>query len=214
MNGLFPDGTAEQAGTWVAALVTLIVLAAGFGERRLFGVAQHLLAGLLTGLLVVLAVREVLVPRLIEPVVAEPTRLDLWLAMVLVAILVAAPFVPPRIAALPVGILVAGTAALALAGAVTGTLIPQIAAGVISLDGSPAGALGGAIALILAALVLVAFLHGGAPRTRIGGQIAVTGRWLLVAGLGGFLGFLAMSRLALLVDRLAFLMGDWLGLVR
>jgi len=213
VSGLFPAGTAEQAGTWVAALVTLIVLAAAFGERRLFGVAQHLLAGLLTGLLVVLAIREVLLPRLIEPVVADPTRLDLWLAMVLVAILVAAPLVPPRIAALPVGILVAGTAALALAGAVTGTLIPQIAAGVISLDGTPAGALGGAIALVLAALVLVAFLHG-APRTRIGAQIAVTGRWLLLAGLGGFLGFLAMSRLALLVDRLTFLVGDWLGLVR
>ena len=35
---------------------------------------------------------------------------------------------------------------------------------------------------------------------------------LLVAGIGGFVGFLVVSRLALLVDRLTFLLSDWLGI--
>jgi len=40
------------------------------------------------------------------------------------------------------------------------------------------------------------------------------GMVLLVGGIGGWLGFLLVSRLALLVDRLQFLLGDWLGIAR
>ena len=42
---------------------------------------------------------------------------------------------------------------------------------------------------------------------------AGAGRWLLIGGIGGWLGFLILSRLILLVDRIGFLLGDWLGLV-
>ena len=35
----------------------------------------------------------------------------------------------------------------------------------------------------------------------------------MLAGIGGWLGFLLFSRLVLLVDRVGFLVGDWLGLV-
>ena len=38
-------------------------------------------------------------------------------------------------------------------------------------------------------------------------------RWLMLAGIGGWLGYLLLSRLVLLIDRLAFLLGDWLGLL-
>ena len=41
---------------------------------------------------------------------------------------------------------------------------------------------------------------------------AGAGRWLLIGGIGGWLGFLIVSRLILLVDRVGFLLGDWLGL--
>ena len=37
---------------------------------------------------------------------------------------------------------------------------------------------------------------------------------LLIAGIGGWLGYLLFSRLLLLVDRIGFLLGDWLGLAR
>jgi hypothetical protein len=42
----------------------------------------------------------------------------------------------------------------------------------------------------------------------------ISGRWLLIGGLGAWLGFLVVSRLTLLVDRMAFLLVDWLGLGR
>jgi hypothetical protein len=71
----------------------------------------------------------------------------------------------------------------------------------------------GAIGATVTALVLLGFLHGS-PRTRLLVGAAGTGRWLLLGGIGGWLGFLLVSRLSLLVDRIGFLLGDWLGIVR
>jgi hypothetical protein len=206
------SGAPAVAATWVAAAVTLTVLAYLAGERRLFRMAQHLLAGLATGYLVVLAVREVLLPRLIEPLATQPAaNLLLWPAAVLVVVMAAARWLPRRVVAIPVAVLVAGTAAFALGGAVAGTVLPQMAGTLVTGDGGVLDLSIGVGALVMTALVVLAFLHG-VPRGRLLGGANGVGRWLLVAGIGGFVGFLVVSRLALLVDRLTFLLSDWLGI--
>jgi hypothetical protein len=213
MSGFFDEGLAGVAATWVAALVTIGVWAYLVGERRFFGLAQHLLAGLATGYLTVLAVREVLIPRLFEPLVADPAgEVLLWPALLLVLAMAGARLLPRPFVAVPAAILVAGIAAFALGGAVTGTLLPQMA-GTLLAPGPAVSLVNGLIGLAITALVLLAFLHG-VPRGRLLAGAAGTGRWLLLGGIGGWLGFLLVSRLALLVDRLQFLLGDWLGIVR
>ncbi|HEX2844605.1 MAG TPA: hypothetical protein VHP64_05095, partial [Candidatus Limnocylindria bacterium] len=72
MNGFFGTETADLVATWVAAIVTLVVLGGLLGERRVFGWSQHLLAGLATGFLALLAITEVIAPRLLEPLLADP----------------------------------------------------------------------------------------------------------------------------------------------
>ena len=214
MTGLFDEGLAGVVATWVAALLTIGVWAYLVGERRFFRLAQHLLAGLASGYLTVLALREVLIPRLIEPLSADPGgQLLLWPALALVVAMAGARWLPRPVVAVPVAILVGGVAAFALGGAVVGTLLPQMA-GALLLPGPAGILLNGLIGLVITALVLWGFLHG-IPRGRlITGAAAGTGRWLLLGGIGGWLGFLLVSRLALLVDRLQFLMGDWLGIAR
>jgi hypothetical protein len=200
--------------TLVAAVVTLVVLGGLLGERRLFGWSQHLFAGLVTGYLVLLAITEVIVPRVLVPLADAPAeRLDLWLAVGLTAVTAAAPWLPRRIAAIPMSIAIGALAAFALGGAVVGTILPQLAATVVRPDADPAAVLASAGAAAVTALVLVGFLHGS-PRGGLVGGAASVGRWLMLAGIGGWLGYLLFSRLVLLVDRVGFLVGDWLGLGR
>jgi hypothetical protein len=214
MSGFFPDNLAGTVATWSAALVTIGVWAYLVGERRFFRLAQHLLAGLATGYLVLLAVREVLVPRLLQPLISDPAaNALLWPALALTIAMAAARWLPRPVVAIPVAVLVAGTAAFALGGAVVGTLLPQMAGAVLAPGLAPGAVLNGIIGLIITVLVLLAFLHG-APRRRVLVGAAGAGRWLLLAGIGGWLGFLLVSRLTLLVDRVGFLLGDWLGVVR
>jgi hypothetical protein len=213
VTGLFAADAAGVAGTWVAALVTIAVFGRLLGERRIFALAQYLLAGLATGYLVVLAVREVLVPRLIDPLLSDAgARPVLWLAAPLVVAMAGAGYLPRRAAGVPIAILIGGIAAFGLGGALVGTVLPQLAAGIVG-PGRIANVVNGLIALLISALVLVSFLHGG-PRRRLTVGAAAAGRWLVIGGLGGWLGYLLVSRLALLVDRIGFLAFDWFGIGR
>jgi hypothetical protein len=214
VSGFFADGLAGTVATWSAALATICVWAYLVGERRFFRLAQHLLAGLATGYLVLLAVREVLVPRLLQPVVSDPGANALLLpALALTVAMAGARWLPRPVVAIPVAVLVGGTAAFALGGAVAGTLLPQVAGAVLAPGLAPGAVLNGISGLLITVLVLLAFLHG-APRRRVLVGAAGAGRWLLLAGIGGWLGFLLVSRLTLLVDRVGFLLGDWLGIIR
>lgn len=214
MNEFFGSTTADVVATWVAAIATLVVLGALLGERRLFSWSQHLLAGLATGFLGLIAISDVIAPRLIQPLVADPMgRPELWLGVALAAVTAAAPWLPRPVAAVPASIAIGALAAFALGGAVIGTLLPQLDASIVRHGATPAATVGGAVAAVITGLVLVSFLHG-MPRGRLLASAAGTGRWLLLGGLGGWLGFLLLSRLILLVDRIGFLLGDWLGLGR
>ncbi|HEX9609203.1 MAG TPA: hypothetical protein VGA26_00310 [Candidatus Limnocylindria bacterium] len=212
MTGLFDGLAADAAATWVAALVTIVVLGGLIGERRAFGWSQHLLAGLATGFLGLLAIREVILPRLVDPLLADPgNRVDLWIGLGLLGLAAGAPWLPRSITAVPLSIALGSLAAFALGGAIVGTLLPQLAT---TITGPAGGLVGTAVAIASAGvsgLVLVSFLHGG-PRGRLLAAASGAGRWLLIAGLGGWLGYLLLSRLVLLMDRIGFLLGDWLGI--
>jgi hypothetical protein len=199
---------------WVAAVATIVVLGGLVGERRVFGWSQHLLAGLATGFLALLAITEVIVPRIVSPVLADPTgRPELWLGLLLVAAAAAVPFLPRVVAGVPLSITIGTLAAFGLGGAVVGTLLPQLAATVVGRGPSVTETVVGVAAAGVSGLVLIGFVHG-TPRGRLLTLAASSGRWLMLAGLGGWLGYLLFSRLVLLVDRVGFLVGDWLGLAR
>jgi hypothetical protein len=214
MNGFAGTDLAGTVATWVAAIATIAVWSYLTGSRRLFVLMQHLLAGLATGYLVLLAIRDVLVPRLVVPLIERPAdRVLLIPALVLVGMLIGASWLPRRVMAPVAGILVGGIAAFALGGAVVGTVLPQIAAALPTTSAASPDLVGEVISLAITSLVLLAFLHG-APRGRLTARAATMGRWLLVGGIGAWLGFLVVSRLSLLVDRVAFLLGDWLTVLR
>jgi hypothetical protein len=212
--GLVDPGNAGAVALWVAALATLVTWSILVGARRPFAWSQRLLAGMATGYLALLAIREVIVPGLVEPLVQAPAEHPaLWIALVLGIALVGSRWLPPAISSLPIAVLLGATAAFALGGAIVGTVIPQLA-GVAFEPSATGGALAsGAIATIVAVLVLLAFVHGQ-PRSRAVAGMAAAGRWIMLGGLGVWLGYLIVARLALLADRVAFLVVDWLGVGR
>lgn len=214
MNGLLGTDLGGIAATWLAAAATVAVWSYLVGAQTVFRLTQFLLAGLATGYLALLAIDDILVPRLISPLLDDPSgHLVLIPAAALVVIMVAAAWLPGRMTAPVTGILVGGIAALALGGAVIGTLLPQIASAILPPGTARTSILEAAAAIGITVLVVLSFTHGSATG-RLSKRATLVGRWLLVGGIGGWLGFLLMSRLALLVDRLDFLLGDWLGLLR
>src|SRR3972149_3329975 len=128
----------ETAGTIASALLTLMVLSYLFGDNFLFRIAVHLFVGVAAGYAGALALRTVLYPRLVLPVLNDGFSavtvifVVSWILVVLLAF--KAWPATASMGSLPMALLVGVGAALVVGGAITGTLVPLALATMDSLD--------------------------------------------------------------------------------
>lgn len=221
--------TVQLVGTWVAALLTLAVLSYVLGDNLLFRLAQYLLIGTAAGYAAAMAWNSVLQPRL-ALLLLDPGRYWYYGLFFLFGLGLLARGVRSIavLSNLPLAVLFGTGAALALGGAISGSLVPQIRATVVSV--APASYGGGflgwahAIDALLAALctltVLSAF-HFTARREGVAdalthGIMAVlggVGRKVLMVAFGALLAGAFLAFFTILRSRLDFLVHDWLRLV-
>ncbi len=225
--GLSPD-TARIAGIWVAALLTCAVLSYILGENPVFRAAEYILVGTAAGYAASMAWNAVLLPRL-RLLLADPATYwyyGLFFALGLLLLCRGIKSVSV-LGEVPLGVLFGVGAALALGGALAGSLIPQMRAGIVSVSpasygGGQAGLRQALDALLLTAGTIAVFSAFHFTRAE-GGRLGIvwswllrivgsTGRGLIMVTFGAVLAGAMFSFLALLQSRLLFLLNDWLKL--
>jgi hypothetical protein len=225
------------AGTWVAVILTLVVFSYLLGDNVLYRLAEHIFVGVAVGYAVVIAFHSVIVPKLVLPTVdalqaQDSGRLTLLAITWLLGVLLftkafrRAGFLS-WLGSFSLATLLGVGAALALSGALLGTLKPQIdAASDLSLYAgtqpySPALAwFSGVLVLIGTTGVLLHFYFGG----RQGGRLSELwrrlaqmwgrlGRWFILVTFAALLATTFMGRLSLLVGRIQFLIDSIRGFI-
>jgi len=217
-------------GPWLAFVLTLMVFSYLLGDNPLFRIAEHLLVGLALGFAWIVAWHSVFLPRVVarigsrDPVEVGYTLVPLALGALL---LLKGRGSGSKWSSLPLAYLFGVGAAVALGGAIFGTLIPQISATMHSLNPSdylaewawPWYGVLDAFFIVMGTvctLLYFTFIAGGRSRLgRLRGGLvrigAGVGRWFLMFVFGALFGGLVMSRISLLVERITFLL-DVLGL--
>jgi hypothetical protein len=224
-----PAGSAHVAGTWLAALLTVAVLSYILGENGIYRLAGHLFIGVAAGYAGGLAWHAVLWPRA-QLLLSDPAGhwvYGLFFALGL-ALLLRGIGPVSALADIPLAVMFGVGSAVALMGAVGGTLVPQIRAAVVSL--APAsygsGAAGwaraiDALLLLVATLAVLASFHFARPSAEAANPGATVmvgmgklGRKVLMMALGALFAAALLSFFAALQGRLAFLINDWGALLR
>jgi hypothetical protein len=138
----------------------------------------------------------------------------------LVVLLIARPLRPLRpLAALPLAVVLGVGAALSVAGAVAGTILPQAQATMLSLSPrqSPA-VLFNSLLIVIGVVCTILYFFFTARQDSVPGKAlrvaSIVGKWTMLAALGAVFASTVTARLALLVGRVHFLMSDWLGLIK
>lgn len=219
----------ELLGTWVALVVTLLLFSSLWRDNALSRLAEHLLVGTAAGYAGAVAVRQVLVPRLVVPLLTDPGRNWHLLVPVVLALLWLWPFLVGHrgrragaaeraglarwAGALGLALLFGVGSGLVVGGAWQGTLWPQAWATAQWRPG-----LGGLL-LLITTLSVPLYLHGRlarpgagrAPRPgdrrpwqRLRTAWERLGQATLLIGLGVIFARAGVARLALLIDRLLF----------
>jgi len=138
----------------------------------------------------------------------------------LVILLLVRPIARLRpLTSLPLGLVLGVGAALAIAGALAGSLIPQVQATMLSLD--PAQPLKTIInnVIIIACVIgtVLYFYFTARPNSASGRALhgaAAIGKWTMILSFGAVFATTLTARLAVLIGRMQFLLGDWLGLIK
>lgn len=211
----------QLVGIWVAAVLTLMVFSHLIKDNPLSRLAEHLFVGVAVGYAIVLAYHNVLGPKLVRPL-AQNLQGDLPLLIpgVLVLLLLLRPIAPLRaLASIPLALIVGVGAGLAIAGAVLGSLIPQVGATMLSLSpAQPVSTIINNALIIVGVISTVLYFFFTAKQTGVAGRglrvAAFIGKWTMVLALGAVFATTVTARLALLVGRAQFLLGDWLGLLK
>jgi hypothetical protein len=228
-------------GPLVAALLTLMVLSYLIGDNPFFRIAAYLFVGVAAGYAGAIVVRGVLWPSLIDPIqragvggLLDPDLIAGVLLPGVLVVLLLFKLSPgaSRLGSLPVALLVGVAAAVVVGGAITGTLLPQSAAAIQSLNPSavaPRTGEAGVERLLVVVNILVATLltlagfrftqgratAGAGPESMGSWQRAVrlAGGFFIAVTFGVMFGGALAASVVVLAQRIQFLWTTALGLL-
>jgi len=224
---------ADILGLWVAAILTLVVFSYLLADNPLYRLAEHLFVGIALGYATLIAYHQVLKPKLFAPLLADPMN-NLWLLPPLLLGLLLLFKLSPSFSWVgnsTIGYLLGVGVALAIGGALAGSLLPQARATMLPLH-LPAsfGREGWELKKFLDNLIIIVgtigslfyFYFTAHPRQgrltglwqRVVNFLGSIGRWTIMITLGAIFGNTVMARVSLLIGRLEFLLRDWLQVIR
>ncbi|MGQ0601406.1 MAG: hypothetical protein ACT4QE_06880 [Anaerolineales bacterium] len=158
----------DVIGAFAGFFLTLFVLSYAIGDNPLYRIAVSLFVGAVAGYAVVVAFFNVLKPQLGDALLsalqaADTTRLLLVGVAWLLTLLLALKFFIPgsNLGRIPLAYLVGLGAAVAVGGAVSGTLFPQTSATFVSFGGG-LEQLVEAVLLVIGTVSVLLYFHYGA----------------------------------------------------
>jgi len=216
----------DSLGFIVAAILTLCVFSYLLGDNALYRLAEHLFVAVAVGYACVVAWHQILWAKLFSPMLSALDNGDTGRALLLFIPLVlgllllfksskrAGPL--SWFGTLSVAFMLGVGAAVAIAGGLLGTLLPQVGGAsdvmrYVTRYGPVLGLLSGIIAVVGTVGVLLHFSFGSGegrfPQlrnslVRVWGGL---GRWFVLIAFGALLATIFLSRLPLLMGRIQFL---------
>lgn len=189
-------------GVWVAGLMTLAIISLVWKENPFYRAAEHLYVGVSAGHAVVMAYNNIR-DTAVKPLVAGNY---LWIIPILLGIMLYARYVKTIAwySRFPVAVLVGIGMGVATRGAIHGDFIQQIAATIQIASIND-------VLLLLMTIVSLGYFFFSREAKGVVSVIPQTGRYVLMIAFGAAFGTTVMGRMALLIGRIQFVLGDWFG---
>jgi len=210
-------------GIWIGAIGTLALFSLIYRENRVYRIFEHLFIGLAAGYLIKTTWSDVLKPQWWDPMTKEgqwPWMFVLFLGLLLFTLYSKKLSWMSRVS---LGILI-GLVAGQIFQATASEYIPliQMTFKPIYHPPIPAGSglttlgitLSNVVFIAIVICVLSYFFFSFEQKNRVVAGSARAGRLMMMVAFGAIFGSTVMARMALLIDRVWFLMHDWLHIAR
>jgi hypothetical protein len=206
---------ATSIWVWIAALLTLCIFSFLYRDNPFYRFAEHLFVGLSAGYLIALSYHNTVFPNLVVPLFQQG---KLWFVIPLVlGLFYIARFIPSIsfMVRIPIAFLLGWGAGVAIPAYLQTDIIRQMQGTLItrSVFVRWDTALW-AFLVFLGALATLVYFFFSRERKGVLKSISSVGVIFIMLGFGASFGYTVMARISLLIGRLQFLLGDWLGILK
>ena len=203
-------------GIWLGALCTLAIWSFLYKDNPFYKFAEQIFVGVSAAYWFVYTIYQILIPNLFLKLFYEFG--DNWLLIVpgILGIMMLMRLSPKHdwLGKYPLALMIGTAAGLSLVLVLKTDVINQVVATMIN----PAKA--GSVSIIIGQIILIIgtisgliYFYFSKKHEGLTGGVAKLGIIFLMVSFGAAFGYTAMARISLLIGRLQFLLGEWLGLI-
>ncbi len=199
-------------GIWVAAILTLAVFSFLWKDNPLFRLAEHILVGVSAGYYLVQYAYSAIYKKLYVPLFDQGNLL--FIGCAILGLLVFTRLVPRKswLSRYPIAFYVAAGAGYSIPSGLQTRVVKQMQTSMLNfLDQGSLWTNVSAFLLFVGVISVLLYFYFSAEHRGAFGFFSKIGIVFLMIGFGASFGYTVMSRITLLIGRLQFLMGEWLG---
>jgi len=198
---------------WIGAILTLMIFSFLFKDNPLYKFGEHLFVGVANGYYIALYWHNSLRPNLVEPLSQGQL---IYLIPLLLGLMYFARFIPKIswLVRIPIGFMIGWSAGVSIPATFQAFVLKQLQGTIITPSGFTDVTAGIWAAIILVGVVCtIVYFYFSKEHKGILKPTARLGIIFIMIGFGASFGYTVMARVSLLIGRVQFLLGPWLGLI-
>ena len=203
-------------GIWLGALFTFAIFSFLYKDNPFYKIAEQIFVGLSAGYWFVYTIYFILIPNLFTPLTSDFSANWIKLIPAALGVMMLLRLIPSVdwISRFPVALIIGTTSGIYFLRYLKSDVINQLTATMINpFTGGNWVVVIGQLLLVVGTITGVIYFYFSKKHEGAFGVSAKIGIYFLMVSFGAAFGYTAMARISLLIGRLQFLLGDWLGIL-
>jgi hypothetical protein len=206
----------ELFGIWIGAFFTLCIFSFLYKDNPFYKIAEQIYVGISAGYWFIYTIYNVLIPNLFSQLQTDFSGNIVLLIPAFLGILMLCRLIPKIdwVSRYPIALMIGTTAGIQFVRYLQSDVINQVTATILNpFAASNITDTIGQLILILGTITGVIYFYFSKKHEGVFGGTARLGIVFLMISFGAAFGYTVMGRISLLIGRLDFLFGEWLGLI-
>lgn len=203
---------------WISAISTLAIFSFLYRDNPFYKVAEHVFVGVANGWAVTFYWHNVLVPTLFDPLFRQGQLL--FIIPFVIGMLYLTRFIPrvSWLVRIPIGISMGYYVGASIPAVSQAYIIKQIQGTILTAPNFQAWHAGQtgivwSIVLLLGVICTLSYFYFSREHKGVLGVTSRAGIIFVMIGFGAAFGYTVMARISLLIGRIQYLLGPWLGII-
>ena len=203
---------------WIASILSIAILSFLYKENPFFRAAEHIFLGVANGYLVTFYWHRILMPILFRPLFQQGELL--LIIPFIIGMLYLTRFIPriSWLVRIPIAIYMGYWTGVLIPATIQAQIIKQVQGTILTAPNFQAwnaGTMGivWSVIVFIGVLCTLSYFYFSREHKGVIGVTSRVGIVFVMIGFGAAFGYTVMARISLLIGKLQYLLGDWLGII-